>query len=543
MRSAGVIAVLALSLAATPAAAARRNRNGTPPAGTGEVEYATATRAYFDVGRQDGLGDAATVTLRRGSRQTGRCQVDILSDNHSSCLLEDARVGDDVRFEAGALPAEPRPLPPQPSDEEMARRAATLESAPAAALVAYRGPVTEAPAVAMRNTRGLSAAIGYADWSSTGNPDVGVASVVVGIHDAQIGRGMTVDVAARAERWVPDATGQRFRPEDQTRIYVWQAQLNAPVSRWQFEAGRVMASTIPGATIFDGAAAGFRVNDRLEVGAFGGAVPEPDTLVFTTKRATGGAFWAWEQRGTNGSGFRQEGRIAAVESPEMGTRGEASLTASAWWRSTYLSAEAHLGYGGTAQAPGGLDAARIDFTQRLGSVSIGAGYRHTGLEVPGADVEPAKFPGRYDDADGFVAWDVFSHLRIGATGGYSRDAVSNLDRAWAGPEISVPRIWGDRFAVSGGYLEERGWIEGRSAWAQILYRAGERFRLLTRGTWSHQTDMGPESDEAGLMAGASAGIGGPFWLHASVMARTPLSSGPGSSVVGFTGNASLSASY
>jgi hypothetical protein len=528
--------VLVALLAAGPASARGKAR------GAGAVEYATATRAYLDVGRADGLGDNATVTLRRAGRAPMKCQVDLVSDNHASCATEGARLGDAVAFEVGALPPEPRPLPPPPPDDEVARRAATLEAVPPAPLVPYRGPVTPGQPAALTRSRGLSASLGYASWSSTGNPNVGVASVTVGIHDAELGKGVTVDVAARAERWVPDASAQRFRPNDDTRLEVWQAQINAPISRVNLEAGRVLPSSIPGATLFDGAAAGFRLSDKLELGAFGGAVPEPDTLAFTTKRATGGAFWTYEQRGTSGTGFRQEGRIAAVESPELGTRLEASLAAGAWWRSAYLSGEAHLGVGGTAQAPGALDAARIDYTQRLGPVSIGAGYRHEGLDIPGALVEVARFPGRSDAADAWLGWDVWSHLRIGASGGFSRDPASGLDRQWVGPELSVPRIWGNRFDVSGGYLEERGWIEGRSAWGQILYRAGDRFRLVTRGTWSHQVGAGADTDEVGALASAAAQLGGGFWLRASVLARTSLV-GHSSAPVGVTGSATLAATY
>jgi hypothetical protein len=532
--------VVAAALAANPALAARPDRTK----GVGEVEYATATRAYLDVGRADGLVEDAVVTLRRAGQPPTRCTVDLVSDNHASCAAEGARAGDDVRFELGPLPPEPKTLPPPPSDDELARRAAALETAPPSPLVAYRGPAAAARPVELRRTRGLSAAIGYAAWSSTSDPTFGVASVVVGIHDAEVGGGVTVDVAARAERWVPDATEQRFRPDTDTRLEVWQAQLTAPVSRVRIEAGRVLPAAIPGATVFDGASAGYRVSDGLELGVFGGAVPEPDTLGFTTRRSTGGAFWVYERRSPGGAGLRQEGRVAAVQSPELGTRVEASLAAGAWWKSAYLSGEAHFGVGGEAQAAGALDAARIDYTQRLGPVSLGAGYRHAGLDVPGAEIEVSRFPGRTEAADAWLGWDVFSHLRIGASGGFSRDPSTGLDRQWLGPELGVPRVWGGRLGFSAGYLEERGWIEGRSAWAQILYRAGERFRLITRGTWSHQVGAGVDTDEAGLLASAGADLGGGFWLRASLLARMPIVSSEGSSPpLGLTGSATLGAAY
>jgi hypothetical protein len=351
-------------------------------------------------------------------------------------------------------------------------------------------------------------------------------------------------VAARAERWNP--ANPRFRPDEETRLYVWQAQLTAPVSRATLSAGRILPYAIPGATVFDGAAASMRAGPA-ELGVFGGLVPEPDTLSPATDRSTGGGFWSLAHSFGSGAGVRQDGRLAVVTSPELGTRLEATLGGAAWWKAAYLSAEAQLGAGGEAQAAGAVDAARLDASVRIApGVSVGGGYRHAGLEwpAPAGELEPALFPGRSDAADAWATWDV-GGLRVGASGGFSRDGGSKLERSWLGPEIGLPRLLGGRLRLSAGYLEERGWIEGRSAWAQVAYRTGARFGLSVRGTWTQDSAELPEGDEVGLLAALSADLGRGFGLRAAVLARTVAVSGEdaGSPPIGVGGSAVLHASY
>jgi len=153
---------------------------------------------------------------------------------------------------------------------------------------------------------------------------------------APVGAGVTLDVDLRAERWLPDPN-PRFRPNDASRLYVWRAQLTAPIRSATVAAGRVLPVGIPGATLFDGASAALRLG-RGEVGVFGGLVPEPDTTAPTTDRATGGAFWSVEKPLSKGAFLRHDGRLAVVQSPELGTRGEGTLAAGLFSRAVIQSA-------------------------------------------------------------------------------------------------------------------------------------------------------------------------------------------------------------
>jgi hypothetical protein len=232
-----------------------------------------------------------------------------------------------------------------------------------------------------------------------------------------------------------------------------------------------------------------------------------------------------------------------VQSPELGTRGEGTLAAGLFSRKVDLSAEAQLGAGGESEAPGYLDAFRVDLAARPGErLALGAGYRHTGLEWP-ENPEPALFPGTGDAADGFVSYD-WRFLRLGASGGLSRDDVSDLDRQWIGPEVGLPRLFGPRGGVSVGYLEERGWVEGRSAWLQAAFRADGGFRVSGRLAYSDDKSFGIDAEEVGLSASAAGPIARHLAWRATVLTRAAISQSEGADVPwGIAASASLVASY
>jgi hypothetical protein len=385
----------------------------------------------------------------------------------------------------------------------------------------------------------IVAGLEHVSWASTGASTLSVERLDVALRGAPLGAGVLLDVEARAERWVPQAN-PRFRPEDDSRFYLWQAQLTAPISAVQLSAGRILPYRILGATVFDGASASVR-RGNAELGLFGGAVPEPDTLSPTSDRATGGGFWSLERSVSNGA-LRHEGRLAVVRSPELGTRVEAMLAGRAWLREVEVSAEAQLGAGGEEQAAALIDAARVDVAARpTRTVAVGASYRHAGLDWP--DAEPALFPGRGDAADAWGSIEL-SFLRVGATGGLSRDAASGLERGWVGPELGIPRLFGQRGGLVLGYLEEGGWLAGRSAYAQLAARPWDPVRLLGRATWAHAKTLGVDRDEVGLFASAAAQLGHHFGFRISALGRVPIQiEGEGSTPWGFTGSVALYAAY
>jgi hypothetical protein len=512
--------------------------------GTAAVVYVTRTAVYLDAGGEDGLAPGLDVELRRGGEPAGRCRIDSVAPHAAVCAGAGARVGDQARFEPPPAVAEPAPklLPPPPDPRELERRLAALSAAPAAPLVAFE-PSAGGAAVAVARARTADAALTHASWKASGSGGEHREALDVVIRGAEVADGLTLDVDARAERGLR-REAPRFRPRDDTQLYLWQAQLTAtPGDALVLSAGRVLPWGIPGASLFDGALVGVRRHAgdvQAEVGGFGGLVPDPVTTGPAADRATGGGYWVLDGALGRGASFRQEGRVAVVRSPELGTRTEASLTGRLFLPVVDLSDEAHLGAGGRASA--GLDAGRVDVTLRpVAGFVAGASYRQTGLAWPQL-VEPAVFPGRSRGADAFAYLDLGRGVRVGATGGLARDLSSGLDRTWIGPELGLPRLLGARGGLTVGYLEETGWLRGRSAYAQLAVRPWDRLRAVARASWTHDSGAGVDRDELGLFASAAAELTRNLGLRLSVLSRAAVAvteEGGGSTPYGVTGLATL----
>jgi hypothetical protein len=488
--------LLAIALAAPPPASPIVTATPPPARATGvaRVVQVTGTRAYLDAGEEDGLAVGQVLALRRGDAEAGRCTVDAVAPAHATCTGGAPRPGDTFRLAPRPTPAvKVVQLPAVPSDEELSRRAASLSTAPVAQVVDKASAPT-ATLAAPRNVLGEVALVG-AYWDTSPGGTFEVARLDAAFHGAPLGP-LLFDVDLRAERWLKQYK-PTFRPDTENRFYLWQAQAgwypaDRPVT---VEAGRVLALSVPGATVMDGAMVGRR-GDGSRVSLFGGLVPEPDTLAPTTTRATAGAAWDLERR-SGSVVFRQEGRVAWVRSPELGDRGELEATGALHSGSALdLFADVRLGAGGTSHAPGYVDGARVEMGLRpVARLAISAGFDYGGLLTP-QPVVTAFYPGRTRHADGSAFYD-FGPLRLGVDAGHSVDVVSSLDRTWYGPEIQIPRFFTPRVALSAGYLAEQGWLHGQSAFLQAVARPWNRLRLIARASWSHDATTTVDHDEFG----------------------------------------------
>jgi hypothetical protein len=500
--------LLALALAAAPPLATPLD--GPPPArvrtpGVGRVLQVTRARAYLDAGAQDGLAVGQVLTLWRGDQEAGRCQVETVAPAHATCTGTGVRAGDAFRLSAAGGPAEPKAvvLPPLPDERELARRGGALEVAPVP-LVVFKGTAPGAPALATPRDTVAEVALGAAAWSSTGARTWDVVTLDAAVHGAAVGP-LSLDLDLRAERWVSHA-GDRFRARDDARLYVWQAQLGyaPPGSALSVSAGRILPWTVPGATVVDGAMVGWR-REGLEAGLFGGLVPAPDTLDPRTDRSTGGGFWALERRWGKEVVLRQEGRLAFVRSPELGSRGELEANASLHAGAPLdLFASARAGAGGRVHSPGYLDAARLEVGSRPAErLSLSGGFEYGGLSIPWMVEPPISGASRNRRADLTASYDL-GRARLSGLGGFSRDAVSGLQRSWAGADLQLPRLFTPRLDLSMGYLEELGWLHGRSAWLQAVARPWDALRLIARASWSHEAGLAMDAEQVGLSLSAAA---------------------------------------
>jgi hypothetical protein len=515
------------------------------------VSYVTGSgRAYLDAGSEDGLATGAAVILRRGAETKGKCTIETLAPHHAVCTGVQARVGDTFALPATPEPASPAVLPPPPSQEVLARRLAVVEAAPQGQ-VGFQATSTKPDSLAMPRTRAVDVALTQQTWDASPGGASSKESLDVVARGVPLASWLFLDLDARVEHWA-SRQNPRFRPNDRTQLYVWQAQLTAiPSDALSLAAGRVLPWGIPGATIFDGGMVGWHgrlsPSTRTEVGIFGGTVPQPDTLRLTGERATGGGYWFVDHQLAGGV-LRTEGRLAAVRSPELGTRGEASLTARYFVRALDFSAEANLGAGGKEHAPGYLDSARIDATARpVTGLAVGGSFRYSGLAWP-QPFDPAAFPGRSREADGFLSYDVARWLRVGGTGGIAEEIGAHSSRHWLGPEVTLPRVLGGWATFSLGYLEESGWIAGRSAYAQLVATPWKPIWLLARASWSHDSSQGLFHDEGALTLGGRAPLNRWLALRLTLTGRTVLDAtgegeGGGSRPSAVTAFATLMASF
>ncbi len=513
--------LLALVLTAPPPASpleAPRTQPRSP--GVGRVVQVTGARAYLDAGEDDGLAVGQVLALRRGDADAGRCTIEAVAPGHATCTGGTPRPGDTFRL--GPRPAPEVKLvqlPPLPSDQELSRRATAVAAAPVAQVV-DKGSAPAASLAVPRSVLGEVALVG-ATWDVSPGGAFEVARIDAAVHGAPVGP-LVVDIDLRAERWLQQDK-PTFRPDDQNRFYLWQAQAGwYPTDRRiTLDAGRVLAMSVPGATVMDGAIVGRR-GDAYRVSVFGGLVPEPDTLSPTTTRATAGAAWELEPRHGNGIVFRQEGRLAWVRSPELGDRAELQATGALYAGSTLdLFADARFGAGGTSHAAGYVDGARLEMGLRpVAKLSISAGFDYGGLTVP-QPVVTALYAGRTRRADGSAFYD-FGVLRVGVDAGHSVDVVSSLERTWVGPEIQLPRFFTPRVSLSAGYLEELGWLHGRSAFLQAVARPWNRLRLIARASWSYEDSLYLDQSELGGSLSGVAELTNHVGLRFSALYRSVL---------------------
>ncbi|MBK9519505.1 MAG: hypothetical protein IPO09_19660 [Anaeromyxobacter sp.] len=515
--------VLALALGAgllppaSPLETAQPARPRVP--GVGRVLQVTGARAYLDAGADEGLAPGQVVALWRGEEEIGRCTVEAVGPGGATCSGGQARAGDAFKLAPVAAPTvKVVTLPALPTETELARRGAVVAAAPVAA-VEFKAAPKGAPKMAAPRGTVAEVALGDALWTSSGSDSWDVARLDASVHGAAVGP-LTLDLDLRAEQWLARGPAT-FRPQDDTRLYVWQAQLAwaRPGGGLSLAAGRILPWTVPGATVMDGALMGVR-REGWEAGLFGGLVPEPDTLNPSADRATAGGFWSLERRLGRVVVLRHEGRLAWVRSPELGDRAELEAGAALHAGPLLdLYASARLATGGLVEATGALDAARVELLLRpFTGLSLSGGFDYGGLAVPWL-VAPPAFGSRNRRADLTAFYDL-GVVRVGLAAGTSRDEAASLERTWVGPEVQLPQLFTPRLSLAAGYLEELGWLHGRSAWVQGVLRPRDALRLISRLSWSHEQALGLQREEVGLSLSAAAELTRHVGVRLSLLGRT-----------------------
>ena len=512
---------LALGLLLAVAAAAERLARRS----SGTVLYTTAGRLYLDAGARDGLTPGQVIDLRGGGRSSGTCKVEQVADDRATCAGT-GTVGATFAL-SPPPPSAPEPVvrPASPAAPEVVarQREAVLQSA-------FEKVDARPDGAAGFGTRGVSrVAAVHTTYAATGVGPWHEERVDASLRGLPLAGGFALDADLSARRWTLRSGPVSFRPEDPTQLYIWEAALSrrGKGDALAVSLGRVRPRSVPGATILDGAQAGWRTAGGTEAGLFGGLVPDEVTLAPTLQHGTVGAYWTGSYTGAPASPmrlFRHELRAAFVQTAELGRRIEGEALAQLWLgRALDVSGQVRVA-GGDHQSPGDLDAVRIDANARpIESLTVTGGFRYDGLRVPELDGSSILLGGSGRHADLSAAWAPAAWIRLSVLSGLSTDLVSSLSRRYAGPEIGFPRLFGDAAGIAIGYVEESGWSSGRSGWLEFLLRSRGTFQCLARLSWFHTAGQGPsDTDDLGAYASASAQLGRFVALRVSALARRSL---------------------
>ena len=496
---------------------------------SGRIEYATAGRLYLDAGARDGISPGAVLQLQRGERLVSTCRVEAVSATHATCVGA-GQPGDTFTLSASApaaTPAAERPAPPL-SDAETARRHHALQAA-TYERVEFRG----APAMAGILSGRTEVQLAHATWASQNVGPWHQERLDVSVRGAPVGGGFALYADLSARRWSLRSGPVAARPDDRTQLYVWEAEVARRPARdgLALAFGRVRPWSAPGSSIIDGGQAGWRLGSNVELGVFGGAIPDPVTLAPSFERMTAGAYLAFRGTGEVSSivrYFRQETRFAYLNSPELGKRFEAeALGQMSLGRVLDLGVEARVA-GGDRQSPDYLDAGSVDVGFRpLERLSFLGGFRYTAVSVPERDGPGAALSGGASrHADVTATWEFASWLLLSGVSGLSKDLTTGLSRRYAGPEVGLPRLLGDVGGVSFGFVAEDGWTGGHTAWAQVLTRRPRWLQVLFRASWFQTSSLGAfTADEIGAYASISAQLAPAVALRIAALGRA--GGGPG----------------
>jgi len=494
-------AAAAIGLPSRPTAAAQRK--------TGRVEYTTADHLYLDAGSRDGLAPGAVLELRRGGGEkvVSTCKVDAVSETHASCL-GNGRVGDSFALEAppktAAAATEPRAAPL--SDSEVARRHRALDNS-VHEKVDFQGAAVRPTIFSGKTEVQLS----HFTWASEGVGPWHQARLDAAIRGAPVGAGFSLYADLSARRWTSRSGPVVARPDDDFQLYVWEAELVRRPSNegLALALGRIRPWVAPGATIVDGAQAGWRTKGNMEFGIFGGGVPDPSTTSPTLDRSTVGGYLAFQSVGDVQSVLRysrEEFRVAYVNSPELGKRFELEGLGQA-----SIGKMLDLGMQGRIARPDSGSTVLDAFTADLGfrpleALSVVGGFRYQGTAVPERDGPGVIFfGGEARHADLTARWEVEPWLSLAATSGLAKDLTTGVSRRYAGPEIGLPKVFGEVGGASAGYLFEEGWSGGHTAWIQVLTRRPRGLQVMVRAFWYQTQSLGPfREDELGAYLSVSA---------------------------------------
>lgn len=526
----------ALLLGAPAAAAAPRKRAAAPAARPrqarkptlqlfGEVSSVTADAAFLNRGSADGLTAGQALTFSRGAKVGGACTVSAVSEHFARCEGRGLRVGD--RFPVGRGP-ELNPTGPAelPTEGELSRRAQSVEAA-GFTLRDFDGAAARGSGVGPR----VEALLSHTSYLGAQTGPYSVQRLDVLLYDVELFKGLRVSADVTALNFSARPTESRAFYAQTPVLLVRQLELSFRRADVPFSAslGRTWLRASTGFLVVDGGQAAWRFGEGLEVGAYGGLLPDAARLTLAPSQWAAGAYGRvrFSSAGKGATLVQLAVRAGWAQRDLLGGRAEVGLAASLW-KGAEVDAHAavELGFGQTMAQ--GVDAARLGVGWRpTERVRFNLDARYRGLPLTGLVEVGTVSPGqRALHGDLGATFELSPWLFLGLQGGVATDFSSGLLQVRGGPELSVPRIAGLPLGLSVGYLEEAGWLRGRHGYLQLSASASTFLRILTRASWFQQQQTDASAGLSGHELGASVALEVVPWRYLKarvlVMGRLPL---------------------
>jgi hypothetical protein len=528
MRALGLLLVAVLG--ASEAHAARMKKAMVIPprttGGKGAVRYVSSMLAFLDRGAADGLTAGRELSFTRSGRVVGSCVVDVVEQHFATCITDKLKKGD--RFSFPRMAELPPPGPPVAlSSPEMiaARRQTLLAATPS--LVDFRAQEED---VALHHVWVALGSTGYGNFVGTGGP-FALTRLDATARDVELWGGLKfsadLSVYSSSDRTVP------YRSPMASVLMVQLRQLELEFRRpdvpFSAALGRVWLRDVPGLLVLDGAQAAFRPTENVQLGAYGGLLPDGLSLAIAPDQLAVGAFGS--VRAESGHGDDALVGMAALRAgyavrTQLGARFEVGAAGHLYsGKALDAHASADVGLGLTPDAISGVDGARVDVGWRpLDALSLSVSGRYRGLSPSAVWDLGVVSPGRRAvHADVLATYGLGAGVLFGLTAGGAVDVDGGaMTQGRAGPELAFPALFGRYGGVSFAYAEELGWLRGRSASAQVTLLGLGLVRITSRTTWFQQDASGDLVSDLGESVFVEVRPSEWMWIRGSASARTAL---------------------
>jgi hypothetical protein len=279
-------------------------------AATHRITYLTATTAYIDAGRDDGVVVEGIIKVVREGTVIATLLVTDVSSHRAACVIDASApplvVGDTITFTPVKVPAT------VDSTRTQSGRTRTTAALPAMEPAQPRA-VSWARRNGLRGRAGVRY-LGVIDQSGFGG-NIAQPSADVRIDGTRVGKSpfdLQIDVRAR-HTFQTVADGRQF-DDGQARVYRLNTMLRSPKDHLRVTLGRQFSSSLTSVSTFDGVQVEYDVS-RWGTGTFAGTQPGPVDYGFSTDIKEYGVFT--RLRSQPQARTRWEAVVAAIGSYQL----------------------------------------------------------------------------------------------------------------------------------------------------------------------------------------------------------------------------------